>query len=421
MFDSLLFLYFFTLHADQLHFSLASYHIRLNNLIALALFLVFFLRSRTDLFRIDKALFFTLLFLTVSVSLSCLVSPYKERCFFFFGWYGITLLGYFFLPYFLVLYREQARVFSLYLASFLAVGLLAFFQLLLSICGVHFFGTQMIAGKLVRPDAFAYEPSYYALYMTPFVVLVNTHFLAERERPFYCLGKLSYPKILVVNFLYFLSTATSAFFAFLIFWVFVPFFRQLRPRLFKFSLFFAFLFSLLALFTPYLMRKYFLKFFYVGFMSHGSFYERWLGIKTAWGVFLEHPFFGVGLGGYPPHLLEQALTRSTPFSNLDFSNTGNPFKLLEPMNVGTEILASLGIIGTIAFLALIALFFLRIKQGYRVDSTMSLALLLSVIVMGVALQFNQGILRTYVWVHLALAFGYMQKARTSTAISLTTS
>lgn len=415
MFDSLLFLYFFTLHADQLNISLGGYHIRLNNVFAFILFLIFFLRYRTHLFRIDRPLFFSLLLLSASVLLSFVFSPFKERSFFFLGWYGITLLGYFLLPYFLILYRDPGRIFSLYIASFLAVGLFAFFQLILSGFGIHFFATQMIIGKLVRADAFAYEPSYYALYMTPFVILVNTHFLADGERPFYCLGRLTYPKIFLVNFLFFLSTATSALFAFLIYCVALPFFRDLRPRLFKFALFFGSLFSLLALIAPFLMRKFFLKFFYVGFMSHGSFFERWLGIKNAWRVFLENPFFGVGLGGYPPYLLDQALTRTTYFGNLDFSNTENPLKLLEAMNVGTEILASLGIFGMGVFLFFLIVFIHKIKQALKIDRSMSYGLLLSVIIMISALQFNQGILRSYVWVHIALAYALVERIVVSKA------
>lgn len=286
MFDALLFLYFFTLHADQLHFAVGGFTLRLNNLVALLLLFVFASRYRSKLFRIDRALFISLLILTASLAISFLLSSYKKRCFFFLIWYGITLLLYFLLPYLLIRYHDYKKVFSLYLLSFLCVGIYAFLQLLLSLAGLHDpFANQFISGEVVRSNAFAYEPSFYALYMTPFIVMVNYHFLADREEPFYFFGRLTYPKIFLINFLYFSSTSTSTIFAFAIFCFCLLFFSQVRRHLWKFSIAFTGIFFLLGIISPFLMRQFYLKFFYSG-LGHGSFMERWTGIVNAWKVFL---------------------------------------------------------------------------------------------------------------------------------------
>lgn len=423
MFDSLLFLYFFTLHADKLHFPIGGFSLRLNNLIALLLLCVFVFRYRSKLFRIDRALCISLLILTASLTLSFLLSPYKKRCFFFLCWYGFTLLMYFLLPYLLIRYYDHKKVFSLYLLSFLCVGIYAFLQLLFSLVGLNDpFAQQFISGTIVRSNAFSYEPSFYALYMTPFIVMANYHFLADREQPFYFFGKLTYPKILFINFLYFSSTSTSTIFAFAIFCFCLLFFSQVRRHLWKFCVAFTCLFCLLGIISPFLMQKFFLKFFYSG-LGHGSFMERWTGIVNAWKVFLIHPYFGVGLGGYPSYMYDAFLSGTTQFTFHDFffSDRLNPLKNFEPTNVFTEIMASIGIVGALAFVSVIFIFAVRAKNAIQIDRTNGCGLLLSVLVMVIVLQFNQGVFRTYVWTHLALAFALLERiARETTEQSLST-
>lgn len=158
-------------------------------------------------------------------------------------------------------------------------------------------------------------------------------------------------------------------------------------------------------------------------MAHGSFYERWCGIENAWKVFQLHPYFGVGLGGYPSYLYDAFLTGDTRFtvfvSQIAFTDLPNPLKLCEAMNVFTEILASIGIVGALAFIGVIFVFLARAKQALQIDKTFGCSLLLSVIVMVVVLQINQGVFRTYVWVHLALACALVEKiVRDTTPLSV---
>lgn len=414
MFDALLFLYFFTLHADRLSLALGSFNVRLNNCFAFLLCLLFFTHCRSKLLRLPPPLFVALLMLTLSVTLSFLFSPYKTRCLPFFGWYGVTIVGYLLLPYLLIHEYDAHKVMRLYIASFLLVGLYAALQLLLSLGGLMDpFVSQVIAERFARPSAFAYEPSYYALYMTPCIVMVNYHFLADRERPFFILGRLTLSKVLFINALYFVSTSTSAFFAFAIFCCALIFFSEVRRHLFKYLLLSTLLFCALALLSPFLMRTYFLKFFYSGFMSHGSFFERWVGIENAWAAFLSHPYFGVGLGGCPAYFYEMYLSGHSEytflFSSQAFADTSTPLKFLEPMNVLTEVLASLGILGLLSLLTLLYLFVMKAREALMVDRSLGGALLLSVLLMLIVLQFNQGMLRTYVWTHFTLAYALVEK------------
>lgn len=412
MFDALLFLYFFTLHADQLNIPVAGFSIRLNNLIALLLLIVFASLYRQKLLRIDRALFISLLLLTVSITISFLLSPYKQRCFFFLCWYGFTVVMYFLLPYLLIRYYDHKKVMSLYLLSFLCVGIYALLQLLFSFAGLKDpFVKQFITGTIARPNAFAYEPSFYALYMTPFIVMLNYHFLADRESPFYFFGKLTYPKILSINFLYFISTSTSALFAFAVFCFSLIFFSQVRRHLLKFCIGFTCLFFLIGLLSPYLMKIFFLKFFYSG-LGHGSFYERWAGIQNAWKVFQSYPYFGIGLGGYPPYLYDAFLTGDSRFavipSPIIISSAKNTVRLFEPSNVFTEIMSSLGIIGGLGFVGILFVFLARAKQAIKIHRTTSCAWLLSVAIMLIVLQINQGVFRTYIWTHMAIAFALLE-------------
>ncbi len=413
MFDFLLFLYFFTLHADRLSLNIGSFTIRFNNLIAFALLFLLVIRFRARLFKIDRAVLNALLLIACSILFSLLFSPYKRRCFFFFCWYGFTVLFYFLLPYFLIRHYDSRKVISLYLLSYLFVGIYAFLQLVFSLIGfADPFATQFVWGSIVRPNGFAYEPSFYALYMTPFIVMVNFHFLANREEPFYFFKKLTYPKILGLNFLYFVSTSTSTVIAFMIFCMALPFFPQVRRHLLKYSMAFVICFVLLGLVSPFLLKTFFLKFFYHG-LSHASFMIRWAGIETGWKIFLANPWVGVGLGGYPSYLFEAYMRGNTelvsPFMEFAFAEASNPLKLFEPSNVLMEILASLGVIGVFAFLFMVWVFVQKARRAIRIDSVLGCNLLLSVIVMLIVLQFNQSVLRTYVWVHLALSFALLEK------------
>jgi hypothetical protein len=415
LFPFLLFLYFFTLHADQLGFSCAGFHFRINNILALLLFITVALQFKFHLLTIDKSLFFALLLFSFSILLSFLFSSYKPRCLVFMGWYGLTLLCYVLLPYFLVKLWDVEKLLYLYGLSFVCVGVYALLQLILSCLKINDpFTTQHIIGSIVRPNAFAYEPSFYALYMTPFIMMINFHYLFAPKTPFLCFKELNSLKVSFLNALFLISTATSAFFAYLLFFLCILFaaeFYRFKGRVFKFLLAFACAGGSLFIAAPFLIKKFFMKFFFLGFMQHHSFYHRWVGITNAWQVFMDHFLLGVGFGGVPAYIYDAWGRGNTGYLFFDAylsDMQGNYLKHFEPMNVMTEILASLGIVGLLAVGVLLFAIYLQARKAIDKAPTLSRNLLISVVVMLIVLQFNQGILRSYIWVHFSLAYALFE-------------
>lgn len=405
-----LFLYLVTLHADQWSFILGGFTVRVNNLLAFVLIALLLTRFRFSSIALSKKVVYPLLWITVSLVLSLILSPYKQRCLFYFWWYGLTILCYLFLPYFLMRAWEAQKVFSLYCLSFICVGLYASFQVLLSLFGFQDpFVTQHITEYIARPNALAAEPSFYALYMTPFVFMYNYHFITAFEQPFFIFRKKKVGQALWINALYLISTSGAVFFAYTIFCLIVLVCHPKKVWKFLGGVCGGAL--LLIWIFPFLGRHFFLKFFFNGFMSHHSFYERWIGIVNGWKIFLRHPFFGVGLGGYPSYLMEAYLKGDTAFTFLNIHHSieevQNPIKLFEATNVVTELLASLGLFGACALFSLLALVFLQAKKVLHYDKELVLSLLISVVMTLLILQFNQGLFRTYIWAHLALVFAFL--------------
>jgi len=341
----------------------------------------------------------------------------------FLGWYGFTFLFYLFLPYVLVFLFNEQKIFKFYFASYLCVGGYACLQLLLSCIGIFdpFAHQYVIKGSMLRSNAFAYEPSFYALYMTPFVMMVNFHFLTDHKRRFFLFRSITASHVFLVNLLFLVSTSTAVFFAYCFFFFLTflsfstPYFSQLFGRFFRLIVSFALAGFAFGVLFPKLMIDFFMKFFFHGFLSHSSFYIRLIGIKNAWNVFLAHPFLGVGMGGYPPYMLDMWLKNDSRFTfftsyvSIFHAHPSNIFKLFEPTNVFTEILASLGLLGMGSFLFLAALFWCQFKKSVRKDPSMVMNLFISTLVMVFVLQFNQGLFRTYIWTHFALAFAFMEK------------
>jgi hypothetical protein len=416
-----------------------NYNVRINNICAVLLIIFFLIRFKINLVTLNRRIFFALFLLTFSVLLSFFFSPFKERCIVFFGWYIFTLLCYFLFPYFLLKTWDERKVLHLYGISYIFVGFYALLQLLFSCIDMQDpHATHRIWGDIVRPNAFAFEPSFYALYMTPFVFLCNYHYIQNRQYAFFIFNRLKFPHILLINLLYLVSTSTATIYAYLFFFFCMICVKSIRKKeLFKFMLCFCITGCVLGLTFPYVVRTFFLKFFAAEFVYHHSFFQRWVGIVNAWKMFLQNPFFGVGLGGYPQYLLQAFLSGDSSFNYLvddAIFYTSNPFKLLEPSNAFTEILASLGLFGVGAFCFFIAVYFsivIRIPQTcqevshvYQKSRSQEKnerfnmnakeqyifkgGFIISVIVMLFVLQFNQGLLRTYVWVHFAIVFAHLE-------------
>ncbi len=416
----LLFSYFFTLHADQLSLHLGGYTIRANNLFTFSLIGLLIVRAQLFTPRISRDLFLGLLGILCSILISLSLSPFKSRSLLFCGWYGMIAMGYCVLPYlFFQWYGE--RVFKLYFLSFLIVGFCAVLQLLLACGGIYFFVTEKLFTTLARVNGFAYEPSYYALYLTPFVMMVNFHFLTGSDQPLYCFKRVNKKILFLVNGLYLVSTSTSTVFAYFVFLLILLIQRYsfiVYRRLWLSITALVCLGAGLTLLLPELMVSFYLKFFFSG-TSHHSFMERWERISDVWNIFLRHPWCGVGLGGIPSYLLD-AWTRgdlaffSTRIASI-YSINGNPLKMFEPSNVFTELLASLGILGVSFFLFLFVGLYKQMKRAYVYQPILASNLWVSLLVTACTLQINQGLFRTYIWVHFALTYALLESMHRDTS------
>jgi O-antigen ligase len=183
-----------------------------------------------------------------------------------------------------------------------------------------------------------------------------------------------------------------------------------------FSLPLGFFFFLLIV-RPDLVKTVFFKFFYTG-LSHGSFAERWSMLVVYWQIFLENFWTGTGLGGATTFLLlKQGYSQ---IDSLDPATLRTPF--LIATNVTTELLASVGIIGAVCFGYFFWAMWKTFRKAYKIpnleqtDRIRLTALALSLCVTFFTLQFNQSIMRCYIWVHVGVSMGYAQYLHTKYAL-----
>jgi len=188
--------------------------------------------------------------------------------------YLFSFCVYFLVPFNLMYFGDEEKTLKYYVRSFFFIGAYAFMQFFFSIFGVELpFTTQKLI--FARGSAFALEPSFYALYAIPFVSYLNAKLLLT--------SSVKKSPALIANFFLFISTTTTAFVSYFVFFLvlfFFPRYRSLdacfsesRKKLLKMTALCggAFLLSI-AVFSE-LYRKTFLKFFYVG-MAHESFFTR---------------------------------------------------------------------------------------------------------------------------------------------------
>lgn len=111
--------------------------------------------------------------------------------------------------------------------------------------------------------------------------------------------------------------------------------------------------------------------------------------KETWDVFLARPIFGVGAGNY----------------GLFLGMTADHV----PTNVTLDLMATLGIFGTVAFYGLSVSLCVKCYRIARRDSSKGSAMLAAcafgLIIFTVILQFNQGYLRLYHWMFLGVLWG----------------
>jgi O-antigen ligase len=420
LFLTLVFIYFLTLSGDMLEIDFTAFSIKLPRLLGITLLLSLFLSNRFRL--MGKSFFYCFLWIFGSFLVSsCLSEAFLASL----GGCGAGLIAYlcfFLVPINLMRLFGKERILRLYFASFVCVGLHAVLQCVLSCFWIlEPFATQTIGSlNIVRGQSWLYEPSYYALFTTPFVFFLNTRFLLDgRPRLFY---------LLCANLFLLISTSTGGFFAYFIFCLlclclsFMPlvqrYFPNLRRRVIGFLLSFLICIGALSLVLKELFLHTFFKFFYFGLLMHSSFADRYAKIIECWEIFCSSPLFGIGLRNIEHHLYTRAHFDEGVYLNEAFK-WKELFHHYTATNVLMEMLASLGVLGLCGFILLfivtIRLFCSTIRDA-RValeEKKMLFSLLLSMIVMLICLQFNQELFRTYVWAHMGISVGYLLQVRAS--------
>jgi hypothetical protein len=289
--------------------------------------------------------------------ISAFLSAHPLRSCVYAGGYIFNFIFYFLIPINLFQFFDSKTIIRVYSFAFSCLGLYAVSQLTLSWYGIYDpLATQRI-GTIARGQAWTYEPSYYALCITAYVMFRNALAIFGSNEEFSPKKAL---KLLGINSFLLASTSTGVIFSYPVFFLvclgmccLMPI-RQLasyaRQRILKFIAIVCVLGGILSwLFWEHFVISFF-KFFYFGFMTHGSFVARWEGIISCFKLFIEYPLLGVGVGGVGPHLFAKSSWYDThPVSLQEVES-------FDPTNVLTEVLASLGIFGLIGFCSVIFCF-----------------------------------------------------------------
>lgn len=402
-----LFLYFCTTSIDIYYFPLLIFKFKFTHVISFVFALLFLLIFR--ILHLPRNFTLLMIGLLISMSLSAVGSVNPTACIGSFLWMSFNFLFYFLVPYTLFYHIKTSTLLQIYFNSFFCIGLYAFLQCIFSLAGIILPGVTQYVFSLARGQAFTYEPSYYALYMTPLAFFYTTQFLLQTPNKRH-LHRLIWP-----NFLLLISTSTGCFFSYIIYLIQIILFKcfkilkidltEIVDILRKFILAFMFLFILIWCIDEQLIISGFLKFFFHG-TSHGSIRIRWQGVVDYWNMFIEHPIFGVGLGAGPFYHAQKTIK--------GIINLLDPLIVAQhtPTNALTEVFASLGLVGVGLFTVFFFLLINTFRTTYRISSISSeekinlIAMILSIGVMLATLQFNQGITRPYLWVHVGIFVGY---------------
>ena len=303
-----------------------------------------------------------------------------------------------------------------YLYSFVFVAVFGIFQFLLPIFGIPgILVTQWwIPGLLPRVNGFSYEPSYFACYLLIGFVLVSSLKRAhspvlspKKLKTFYCLialGIIVSSSRLGIVFLLaeVLIAGITPWFSFLADLKRLRIVRAKIRSLVPSLLVFTFTLTLLAGVVTLIRRSPVLLLMFlngtgVSDTAAHSVTERENSLRETIAVFVQHPFIGRSLGGISSAIAEYEGNSIRSFEDA---------KKIEGMSVFAEVLAASGVIGFIPFLCFLVVTIRNPLRLARVAppffSSLLRGLVRSLVFTWAILQFNQNVLRTYLWVHIAI-------------------
>jgi len=321
------------------------------------------------------------------------------------------------------------RLIRWYLYSFGLVAAFGVVQFLLPLLGLPgFLVTQWwIPGVLPRVNGFSYEPSYFATYLLIGFVFVSS--LRNAKAPL-----LSARTMLLIYALTALGIIVSSSRMGIIFLLIDVFLSQVRPwrsiigdvlksriapsklrALVPSLLLTTFLVTILgttvvALESRPALMLIFLNGTGIDDTAAHSVIERADSLEETIAVFLTHPIIGRSLGG-----VSSAIADREGESVHSFEDSKN----FEGMSVFAEVLAASGIIGTVPFVCFLVITIWKplalARRSGPFYSALLVAAVRSLLFAWAILQFNQNVLRTYLWVHLAILATIYAAARDNTA------
>lgn len=330
--------------------------------------------------------------------------------------YGFWLLFSVALVFATVQLYSSVLIFTLlrwYIYSFFFVGLFGLFQFALPLVGITppLVAQWWIPGILARINGFSYEPSYFATYLIMGWVMVM--YLMEKRH--YFLPKKRLLLIAVILTLAIILSSSRMGLAMMGLWVLrYPLIAFGRLLLLKTSRYARYSFALvgvslvlLGVFVSVggLEALFLLEGTGIGDSSSHSVSERWQGLSDVLAIFHASPIVGYSLGGLSPAI--------GALNDVDVTDLETA-KQFEGLGVFPQVLAASGLIGFIPFAMYI---FALVVKPYRLSANVPEKLLLRALVYALVfelliLQFNQNILRPYLWLHIALLSAlYAQSSR----------
>jgi O-antigen ligase len=316
-----------------------------------------------------------------------------------------------------------------YLYSFGLVAAFGIVQFLLPLFGLPALLVEQwwIPGLLPRANGFSYEPSYFATYLLIGFVFVSS---LRRARSSLLSGRV----MLLIYALTALGIIVSSSRMGIIFLLIDVFLSQVRPwrsivgdiaksrivpskirALVPSLLLTALLVSILggavmALQNRPALMLIFLNGTGLDNTAAHSVIERADSLEETIAVFVNHPIIGQSLGGVSSAIADQEGESVHSFEDS---------KKFEGMSIFAEILAASGIIGAVPFVSFLVITIWKPLALARRTGTLYSALLVaavrSLVFAWAILQFNQNVLRPYLWVHLAVLVTIYAAARDSAA------
>ncbi len=326
--------------------------------------------------------FFSLLSTIFAVSFS------RGLLFYFSIIFNIVFLFYTFANY--VRIYGLSKFIDLWRKTCYVLFLILFAQFLLKVIFNYEFSFMPGYGEFMgipRFQIWFYEPSYLVTYLSVWFTVAFYMWLVEKRRGYLL-------DIFLALIMFVISTSTTGFIAVALAVAVVYFIWLARGVNLKKIFFFVGILMLLALFRVVFSDIYevFIARLFNSSLNTAS-GGRVEGWEESFHVFAQNPFFGVGAGNYGVYLGE-----------------GTEYV---PTNVTLDLLATLGIFGTVAFYGLtVSLIYRAFKVPKESENRdLIVALALGLIIFTVVLQVNQGYLRLYHWLFFGVLWGAVLQAK----------